>query len=459
MRCIICFTCKKEKKKVTKHYLHNLHQEAAASSNVVLHGAAFACWALYALIVALRFASTSLPRGLAFFLFLSGCAIVLFQPEVYRWGLMLIEEDDAEVVVVVSPFTKWILLSSLLLVVAVVVLPVVRVQLRQRKSLLWAFSAVQGVLVWLFFRLQFVSGIDENATALVSALSVVVFDVCFLAASIAGAQIVVEVGLQTNRLPFLVLMASVCVGMIGSYVVSLEAVRVYVLAWWATFEFLLSLVLAVQSGVLAVKTSSASSVTLSRLDKDEKRRSALKKQTAGDNSLPQQAGLSAEDLYHRRLIGNVAVISCLVVSLCLALWHLEMSSSMATVALAPLLLLLADDKKVFSRVSRSAPLVFVSVSAVVFGLLNGIASVSWLKNVGLVLLTVPSWFALIWRERQSNNKSVFWVLVTFPGSIPVLLLSDVPERFVLFGISSLWTLVVFVSWFYSAGSQLSHQKI
>jgi hypothetical protein len=436
--------------------------EAAVQSSIVMYGAALACWSLYALVVALRFARAPLARALAFFLFLSGCAIVLFQPEVFDWSNSFGGDMDdslmgAAASASASPWAKWMLLASILQVVAVAVIPVLRNLLKSKG--LWFFSVSEGVTLGLFFYFQFVetSGWLEDEVV----VALVLFQGLFCAGTCAAVQMLVEIALQTGQVGRLgVRMAAVGAAYSLCYVLaSSDALRVSLLAWWALCALVFALAVAVQAGVLAVVRAGDESVTLSRFDRDEKRRSALKRQTAGDQALPQIETLSASDVLWRRTLGNISTLACVVLALFLSVWHLEASSAIASLVLAPLLLLLSDDKRlVLVSSSRfTPPILFVSSVAVVFGLIHSVTGAeSTVKNIFLILLSLPS-LVLLARRHQSSS-SIFWILVSWPGTIPALLFANVQERIVIFALASTWTLVSFVLWF-NAGSSTARNKI
>jgi hypothetical protein len=438
--------------------------EAALRSPVVLYGGAWTLWALYSLVAALRFApSRPLAHALALFALAAGAATVGLQPEVYAWALVF---EDEETVVAVSPLAKWLLLAIVLLVLVVAALPLVRNWLRRSSVSFVGLPAGLLVAAWLSLQYMAPFGVfDEWPGALE-----VVFAVLLSVFGVAAVEVALVLGLQLPEARLGVRVGAAWGALLGCYLCvrqlvrvpeQLEAVRVFVLALWAVSALLLSLVLAVQSGAVLAAPEADTDVSRSRADRDARRLSAVKKHTAGDASLARvNASLTAGDVYARRFVGNVATLTCLGVSQFLALVHLDASSSVSSVALAPLLLLLSRDQRLITGpVSYYLPpLLFVAASQLLFGLARGAASDSPAKNVLLLLfLALPS-LALLARASRTSTKSVFWVLFAFPGTLLTLLLADVPERVWIFALSATWTLYLFVTW-WGGRPGVSHKHI
>ncbi len=435
--------------------------EAALRSPAVLYGCAWTLWALYALVAALRFApSRPLAHALSLFAVAAGAATVALQPEVYAWALVF---EDEETVVAVSPWAKWLLLAFLVLVLAIASVPHVRVWLR--RTGVSTAGLPLGLLLSVYLSLQFMLpyGVFDEWPGALDA----VFAALLWVFAVAAAEVALVLGLQLadNRLGPRVLAGwgallgcYLCAGALVRAPEQLEAVRVFLLAMWSVSALLLALVLAVQSGaVLASAAEAEADVSMSRADRDARRRSAVKKHTAGDASLARvNASLSAGDVYAWRFVGNVATLTCVGVSQFLALVHLDASSSVSSVALAPLLLLLSRDQLlVTGPVSYYLPpLLFVAGSQVLFGLARALASDAPLKNVMLLLFTALPSLALLARASSSSSKSLFWVLFAFPGTLVTLLFADVPERVWIFALSATWTMYLFVTW-YCAKSQVN----
>lgn len=427
--------------------------ESALQSQTVMAGGAAAAWALYCLVVSLRFASARpLAHAVALFVLVSALAVVALQPEMYSWALVFEDEDT---VVAVSPYAKWLLLSLVIALLGFSLVPWTRQQVRRVGTV--PFSLLIGSVASTYVSMQFFVpyGVYEEWGA-VQGLFFVMLTVFVVLAVDVGLVLSLQLAepMLWPRVAVASLQIPICYFAVGAILHNsdqLEAVRIFLLGMWAVSEFVLALVLAVQSGAILTSSSAMeiSTVTLSRLDRDEKRRSSVKKHTAGDVSLAHvSANLAASDVYERRLIGNVATIVCLFVSQYLALMHLDASSSVSSLALAPLLLLLSKDQKLI----RSPfgyylpPLLFVSASLVTFGFARAVTSESIVKNLLLMILTIPSLVFLALASR-SSTKSLFWALVTFPGTLVTLLFADVSERLWVFLLSLGWTAYLFVTWY------------
>ena len=242
-----------------------------------------------------------------------------------------------------------------------------------------------------------------------------------------------------------------------------DSIQIVILALLSLLLFMLSLAVSVNSGVLiGAEEKSKEKVTLSRLDKDSKMKSSTRSKTANDESLAFNSNTSsftASELYKLRTVGNVSTVLCLLFSLVLSIRHLGYSSS-SSIVLSCLLLLLSDDKRLYSwSFSRYlAPLLFASS----FMLLSMIrcsflqeTTFQVLKNVVLVLFAAPAvcMAVLVVCSVHWHNHSLFWLIFSFPGVILLLMLSDIyPESAMLFlfvALASLYT------YFFQSGPKLT----
>lgn len=406
----------------------------AVFNPLVLHGLAVAAFGFVCLVVALRFYPLqAMPRALALFVMLSAAVFVAFQPGVFHFE------------------GEWLLVATILWISAALFIPWVRDRVCASAVALHVFSIGAGLLGALYF----------NAGDLYhewDALAVVFLLTCIICFSLVGEMICVAT-LQINGdlrgrfwayvllFPLLYLLAAWGLGGVGQ-ADQLVGLRLSLLSFFCTSHLVLALVVAVQAGGGVISVSSGNNTSavgsgarlgggllLSRSkDANEKRKSALKTRTAGDESLAGLgANLSAEEAYSRRSVGNLAMVLCFIVASLISYVHLD-GTSLSAVFLSPLLLFLSNDRGPFSFVSSQSParylpmIVCIFASFLFFSLYHAFDSASPWKNGFLVLLSVPSIFFSISNVAQ-KSASAFWLYFTLPGSIFFLLLSDVwPER-------------------------------